>query len=114
MDLIKWEDGNGVIRELRIYKKVAHKWKQIATQLGLEPGEIETISIDYHGKCYECITNVLRQWFENAGNLPNASRYPKSWQGLVNLLEDVELGEIAEELKQALDSPWNSARAYLS
>ena len=28
--------------------------------------------------------------------------YPKSWQGLINLLEDAELGEVAEELKRAL------------
>ena len=33
--LIKWEGENGVERELRIYSKIAHKWKQIATQLGL-------------------------------------------------------------------------------
>ena len=36
VDLIKWEDENGVKRELRIYSKIAHKWRQIATQLGFE------------------------------------------------------------------------------
>ena len=113
LDLIKWEDENGVKRELRIYSKIGHKWRQVATQLGFEPGEIELIDADYRTG-YICITIVLGRWFENAKNLPNAGRYSKSWQGLINLLEDTELGEVAEELKRALASPWNSVRDYLS
>ena len=113
VDLIKWEDENRDKRELRIYSKIAHKWRQIATQLGFELGEIESIDADYCTS-YCRITVVLGRWFENAKNLLNASRYPKSWQGLINLLEDAELGEVAEELKRALSSPWNNVRDYLS
>ena len=112
VDLIKWEDENGVKRELRIYSKVSHKWRQIATQLGFELGEIESIE-ENHYRNYSRVTAILVRWFENAKNLANASRYPKSWQGLINLLEDVELGEVAEELKRALASPWNSVRNFL-
>ena len=113
VDLIKWVDENGVKRELRIYSKIAHKWRHIATRLGFELGEIESIDADYRTS-YCCITIVLGRWFENAVNLPNGSRYPKSWQGLINLLEDTELGEVAGELKKALSSPWNSVRGNLS
>jgi hypothetical protein len=107
MELIKWKDENGVERELRIYSKITHKWRQIATQLGLEQGEIKSIDA---GCCsnYCCIIAVLGRWLENAEDLPNAGRYPKSWQGLISLLEDAELCDVAEELKRALDSPWNS------
>ena len=114
VDLIKWEDENGVKRELRIYSKVAHKWRQIATQLGFEPGEIESIRKNNPFDDRDRVTVVLGRWFDNAKNLPNASRYPKSWQGLINLLEDAELGEVAEELKRALSSSWNSVRDYSS
>ena len=113
VDLIKWEDENRDKRELRIYSKIVHKWRQIATQLGFELGEIESIDADYRTS-YCRITVVLGRWFENAKNIPNAGRYPKSWQGLINLLEDAELGEVAEELKRALSSPWNNVRDYLS
>ena len=113
MDLMTWKDENGVKRELRIYSRMAHKWRQIATRLGIELGEIESIDADYCTS-YCRITVVLGRWFDNARNLPNASRYPKSWQGLINLLEDTELSEVAEELKRALSSPWNSVRDYLS
>ena len=111
--LIKWEDKNGVKRELRIYSRVAHRWRQIATRLGFKLGEIE--SIDAHYRTNYCrVTIVLDLWFENVRSLPNAGRYPKSWQGLINLLEDAELGEVAEELKKALSSPQNTVRGNLS
>ena len=113
VDLIKWEDESGVRRELRIYSKIAHKWRQIATRLGSELGEIESVE-ENHRRNYSRITAVLRRWFENAKSLPNASRYPKSWQGLINLLEDAELGEVAEKLKKALFSPQNSVRGNLT
>ena len=113
VDLIKWEDENGVKRELRIYSKIAHRWRQVATRLGFELGEIESVEENHHRNDSR-ITAVLRQWFENARSLPNAGRYPKSWQGLINLLEDAELGEVAEKLKKALSSPQNSVRGNLS
>ena len=113
MDNIKWEDENEVKRELRIYSKIAHKWRQIATRLGFELGEIESVEENHHRNDSR-ITAVLRRWFENARSLSNASRYPKSWQGLIILLEDAELGEVAEEMKMALSSPKNNVRGNLS
>ena len=113
MTLIKWMDKNGVKRELRIYCKIAHKWRQISSLLGFDIGEIESVEENHHRNDTR-ITAVLRKWFENAKNLPNASIYPKSWQGLINLLEDAELGEVAEELKSALSSPHNSLRGNIS
>ena len=59
------------------------------------------------------MTVVFKVWFENAVGLPNADKYPKSWQGLVNLLKDAELGEVATELHTALSSPRNSMRKNL-
>jgi hypothetical protein len=98
-------------KELRIYSKITHKWKEIASLLlGLEQGEISTIEHD-HRQEYSCITAVLGRWFENA---PNARDYPKSWHGLIKLLNDVELGEVAKELERALSSPTNSVRGNFS
>ena len=108
VDLIKWEDENGVQRELRIYSKIAHRWRQIATRLGFELGEITSVEENYYTNDSR-ITAVLRRWFENARSLPNAGRYPKSWQGLINLLEDAELGEVAEELRRTLSSSSQSS-----
>ena len=111
--LIKWKDENGIKRELKIYSKVAHKWKEIATRLGLELGQITTI-INDNCQNSSCITDVFQRWFEHAAHLPNAKDYPKSWRGLINLLNDVQLGEVAEELKKALTSQTNSVRGNYS
>ena len=100
-------------RELRIYSKIAHRWRQIATRLGFELGEIESVEENHHRNDSR-ITAILRRWFENARSLSNASRYPKSWQGLINLLEDAELGEVADEMIKALSSPKNGVRGNLS
>ena len=59
VDLIKWEDENGVQRELRIYSKIPHKWRQIATRLGFELGEIESVEENHHRNDSR-ITAVLR------------------------------------------------------
>ena len=96
-------------RELRIYSKIAHKWRRITTRLGFELGDIASIQNNYPVD-HDQVTVVLGRWFENARDLPNASRYPKSWQGLINLLKDAELAEVAEELKRALSSLENSVR----
>ena len=112
VDLVKWEDEKGVKRELRIYSKIAHKWRQIATRLGFEPEEIESIDAECRTR-YSRITAVLERWFENAKKLANASRYSQSWEGLIKLLEDTELGKVAVELQKALSSPKNSVRGNL-
>jgi maltose-binding protein MalE len=114
LDLIKWKDENGVERELRIYSKIGHKWEDIATRLCLEKGEISMIKQDSHYQTYPCIKAVFKKWFENATYLPNARDYPKSWQGLITLLNDVELGEVAKELERALSSQINSVRGNFS
>jgi hypothetical protein len=103
MDLIKWKDENGVERELRIFSKIGHKWEDIATRLGLG-GEISAIKQDSHYQTSLCIKVLFKKWFENATRLPNARDYPKSWRGLINLLNDVQLGEVAKELERALSS----------
>ena len=40
VDQVWWIDNNGDTKELRTYHKIAHKWRQIATQLGFELREI--------------------------------------------------------------------------
>ena len=113
LDLLKWEDDNGTTREFKIYAKIAHKWNKIATRLGFELGQIDSIQRNYPFSDDDRVTAILRHWFDNAGNLRNAKMYPKSWQGLINLLEDSELGEVATELHKALSSPRNSVRKNL-
>lgn len=111
---MNWEDESRTIRSFKLYDKIAHKWNRIATRLGFELGEINSIESNYPHSDYKRVTAVFEVWFENAIGLPNADKYPKSWHGLINLLQDAELGEVATELYTALSSPRNSVRKVYS
>ena len=50
----------------------------------------------------ECTDEVLQFWLESPLN--TNGDYPVSWEGLYKLLTDLELSEVANELKQAVDS----------
>ena len=100
------------MKQLKLYSRVSHKWNLIATRLGFECGNIDSIRKDNHNDRERMIA-VFGRWFDDAKNLPNARKYPLSWQGLINLLENAELGEVATQLHAALSSPWSSVRGNL-
>lgn len=113
LNQLMWLHETGIEKQLKLYSRISHKWELVATLLGFENGEITSLRRDFSDAC-ERITAVLEQWLDNARNLPNASKYPKSWQGLVKLLKDAELSEVAGDLETALSSPRNSVRGTLS
>ena len=109
LDLITWDGGK---KKLRVYAKTAKNWKSIARKLGLEdesPGCIKNTAQRHFNDDNECVTEVFGKWLENAVGLPNADQFPKSWEGLLNLLNESELGEVAKELRTAIEAPDSSA-----
>ena len=113
LDLIEWKDGSGIKRKVKIYSSIGCKWKKIARRLRIEEGVIESIEND-HRKTEDRTEDVLGKWLNNACGLPNSEMYPKTWQGLINLLQHAERGELAKKLHRALSSPQNSVRGTLS
>ena len=84
----------------------------MATRLGFSHGRIENLWSDYR-RNYDRLAAVLGEWFDNATCLPNARLYPLSWDGLVRLLNDCGLSEVANKLTAALDSPSSNVRGNL-
>ena len=110
---LEWKDSPmDESKCVRVYNKAAWKWNRVADNLGLEPGEIESIRRN-HFTDDERVTDVFRHWFDNANNLPNKERYPKKWSGLIRLLKDSDLGQLSEEVKRAVSAPYSSARGNL-
>ena len=99
------------MKQLKLYSRVSHKWNLIATRLGFIPGNIDSLRRNCHDD-HERVTIVFQQWFDDAKNLPNARKYPLSWQGLINILEDAELGEVATKLYAALSSERSNVRGF--
>lgn len=49
------------------------------------------------GDADDCWDEVIRCWFDRG-----SEDYPLSWEGLYELLNDVEYAEVARELKKAV------------
>lgn len=76
--------------------KISGSWEAIGLRLGVEYnvlseeiGELRTAK--------RRLGAVLAIWFEDAPQLPNYDQYPISWEGLHNLLRDVEHSVAAKE-----------------
>ena len=110
---LEWTDsGTGERKNIRVYKRAASKWRDVAESLGFEPGEVESIRRN-HFSDDERVTDVFGRWLENANNLPNKNKYPKKWSGLIRLLSDSELGQLSEEVKTALLATTSNVRGNL-
>ena len=91
----------------------AKEWRTIARKLGLEdetPGFINNLARRYRDDDEECVREVFSKWFDNAVGLPNASDYPLSWEGLLALLANSKLGQVAAKLRTALTAADCSVR----
>ena len=110
MSRLEWIDSaTGEKKSVRVYNRAAWRWRNVAESLGLEPGEIESIRRN-HFSDDERVTGVFRHWFDNANILPNKKLYPKKWSGLIRLLNDSDLGQLSEVVKNALSAASSNVR----
>lgn len=86
MDLVRWKEEDGAIIDLEINSNRTHKWIESAIRLQSRQRDTQSTS---------------RENQENVDNVSDSGSYPKFQWELNNLLEDVNLSEIAEELSRA-------------
>ena len=99
LTLIEWINEKGVKKQLRVKQAIWHLWEEIGLHLGIQMGDLKAWETIHMKDPRKCINEVLHCWLESP-----SETYPASWEGLYKLLEDIELKEVAIELKQALDS----------
>ena len=56
---------------------------------------------------------MFGRWLENASGMLHADKYPKSWDGLIRLLNDSELAELANKVTKAINSQENEVAKTL-
>ena len=114
LSLINWKTSlTSPVGQVQVYASAQHQWRKIAELLGFEPGDIESIRRNKYDDG-ERVSCVFHRWFDNANKLPNASKYPKTWTGLIRLLSDSGLGDLADKLRKALSAPFSDVRGNLS
>jgi hypothetical protein len=99
LSIIKWENERGQVRQFNLTEKIAHKWRTIGELLGLPYSKLQILDHEYRYRFEECCRAVLKLWLDNP-----PPQYPATWQGLIDLLEGSELGEVAAELRIVLSN----------
>ena len=93
--ILKYTD-KGEVRKVRIIKEASHKWKDIASLICVS-NKVRELEDEHQGK-HDC----LRQTLVDDFIIKKPADYSHSWSGLIELLKDVDLEELAERVKHAL------------
>ena len=78
-------------------ERIAYKWHTLGELLGLLHSKLQSLAADHRDKAEDCCRAVLGQWLDNP-----PPKYPTTWQGLLELLEDSQLGQVVAELREIL------------
>ena len=93
---LRWTD-KGQPRILKIREKISPRWEEAGDLLGLTVERLKGIDMHRRGNVGMCCRDVLVDWLhENQGD------YPTTWEGMVQVLEDMDLSAAALQLKNAL------------
>ena len=98
LNIIKWKDENGEVQQFNLKDKISHKWRTIGNLLGLTSSKLQSLDDEYRDP-FECCRAVLDDWFFSP-----PMNYPAKWKGLIKLLEDSTLDEVATELRTVLSN----------
>lgn len=82
-----------------VVKRVSWKWEELATMLALDSDgrKIDSIRRDFWGVGVEiCCMQALHHWVRGEGS------GPVSWRTLLKYLQDIDCGEIAEDIAKKL------------
>lgn len=85
------------VKPMRIRKKIAGHWKKIGVLFGFDVDQIGKNHNHGTGYMEDCCQEVLAMWI-NA----NLSDYPNTWNGLIKVLEHVELAQVVTDIEDAL------------
>ena len=95
--ILKYTD-KGKQHKLRIIKEASHKWKDITNLICGDVNITITLEDKFRGDRNECLKRIFIDYFINK----KPQRYTQNWNGLIELLEDVDLQTLAEKVNRAL------------
>ena len=88
----------GKKRKICIIKEASHQWKVIASLLCDNPNKVSKLEEKHWGDHDDCLRQTLVDDFINK----KPADYSHNWSGLIELLDNVDLEELAERVKHAL------------
>lgn len=94
LDLI--EDSCG--KQVRVINKGASKWQAIAMRLHFEGGTITEIFNESQNNMQQACLITFTKWLQGMSDL----REPRTWNTVIKVLEEADLGELAKHLETVL------------
>ena len=86
-----------LVERFRLLENIQGHWKDIGTLMGIETSMLEKFEHKWRGDLKEQCREVLQAWLEQG-----SEKYPVTWRGLLDVLEDVQLKTISLELQEKL------------
>ena len=98
LTILKYTTSEGDKKSVSIINEASFKWRDIVSLICDDPNRASVLEEEYRGKPSNCLRQALIEDF--IGKKPQ--RYSQDWNGLIEMLEDVELQSLAEKVKAAL------------
>ena len=95
LTVIRWKN-KGQQEKFKLKSSIVHKWRKIGN-LVVPRQQLEVWAKRMDDE--ECCEAMVSYWLDHPPR-----HYPATWEGLYELLDDSELGQVATELKQAVDN----------
>ena len=96
LTILKRKDHCGAVQKFRLLKEISSNWKTFGHLTDIE---IESIKETYGGDDVRCCECVAEEWLKRE----DASDYPATWDGMQELLSDLDLHQISEKLQEFLN-----------
>ena len=87
-----------ISKEFQLIQWAHWVWRRIGKQLALSDDTLDRIEMEYEGSTEERLLQVFLVWIEQG-----TSAYPVTWRGLISMLKDCKLNDIADSLQLALE-----------
>ena len=88
----------GEMKKLRIINGASHKWKDIANLICDDTNVTSVLEQRHRGDPSECLKQTLINYF--ISKKPHG--YTQDWNGLIELLDDVDLETLAKNVRHTL------------
>lgn len=98
---MKWTDKHGKAQRLKIIESVSCKWKDLGSLLGLTGPKLENAWLRFYNNTIDCCRHVFGEWIEM---YDINSQYSVTWDGVYELLCDIDHSGTAKDLKECLES----------
>ena len=96
--MLTYTTEKGEKKKVQIIEEASHKWKDIASLICDNPNKVSKVDEKHRGNHDNCLRQTLVDDFINK----KPARYSHNWSGLIELLENVNLEELAGRVKCVL------------